>query len=198
MSFPPAFREAAYAVMLSAHRLLIPKDVCNKIVKFMSNRDWWTDERRLCFNQLCPKTFSPENKSQTKEGRQQLTTDFVRCRTCSIAVYCSDECRKADRKERHKPYCNVPPFRVPTYEEEMLIEKVMGNSSPLQSGTPAADNVKGIVVGEVAGNFGNDDDDWEDVDSDDENDDGEVPSKTRTIYKFFRDKAYKPRGIGDL
>jgi len=41
-------------------------------------------------------------------------------------------------------------------------------------------------------------DDWEDIESDEEDGTTEPPSKTRAIYKFFLDKAYKPRGISDL
>lgn len=58
------------------------------------------------------------------------------------------------------------------------------------------------------GGDGEDDDDadWEDIDTDDEDeaegdnteDNKLQPSKTRILYKFFLDKAYTPRGIGDL
>lgn len=137
-----------------------------------------------------------------KEGRHQQEGDkftkSVSCPKCSMALYCSNECRREDWKECHKPYCNVPPCRIPTYEEELLIKTVTGDNCSKED-SPAMLDVGGENDDIVMADADDDEDEWEDVDSDDE--DGstsEPPSKTRLIYKFINDKAYKPRGISEL
>lgn len=205
MSFQPDFRCAAKAIMLATHRVAIPSEVGHKIIAFM-NRDWWFDERMMCWNQICPKSYDPGNHSR------RYSNDFLRCPKCGIATYCCQDCLKQDWKERHKNYCNVPPCRVPTYEEEMLIREVAATSStttegdttshppPKETEAVSAAALEGEGVAAKDDDHDDDEADWEDIDTDDEEEeegDGigggadNKPSKTRTVYKFFLNKAYR-------
>ncbi|KAI3616456.1 hypothetical protein WG66_011574 [Moniliophthora roreri] len=50
------------------------------------------DEERPCLNALCPHQVMPDRKAK-------------RCAQCQVAIYCSRECQRMDRKLRHRKRC---------------------------------------------------------------------------------------------
>jgi len=192
--------------MLATHRLAMPKDVGHRINEFL-NREWWHNERMMCWNQACQKSHDPEGWLVGSDGSAPRNLKryptLTACPHCDVAVYCSEECRQMDWKESHKQFCNVPPCRVPTSEEEVLIKSVTGSTSGSHREASLTQNTKekagdsALAEDDVAEEDVDDDEGWEDIDSDDdEGSNAEPLSKTREIYKFYKDNAYTQRGIG--
>lgn len=190
MSFQPELRNAVKTIMLSVHRLGMPRESGWRICEFLS-RDWWADERRQCWNYYCQlKQISKESelrfrKWEDRAAQPSKTTELIFCPTCRVALYCCEECRDEDWTEMHKWKCNAPPCRRPGNEEEILVHRLMiedqstrenGASSvdldvvqPARPGNPRtgarSDAVPNVELIEAARE---DDDDWEDADEDDE------------------------------
>jgi len=193
MSFQPAFRAAAATIMLSANRKSLPREVGIKVIEFM-NRAWWPDDRMQCWNWYCQKAYNFA-RTDLRHGLLTKNQNFNRCSKCNMATYCTEECRKADWKDRHSRYCNVPPCRIPSFEESMLLSMVENADAAVLKNGEEEHLANTEDAGVDMEHDGDDDDgEWEDMDSDDGNGGSEPLSRTKMIYKFFRENAYSPRG----
>jgi len=204
-SFQPAFQNAAWTVILSAWKLGMPKEVGHRIVQFL-RRDAWPDDRRRCWSWTCEQdAINREllNKNLLREGQtiqDVKVKSFVVCKHCRVASYCSGSCRKTDWKDWHKQYCNVPPCKIPSYEEDQFIRTVLSTTD--SHGITAENDGEELITqgtldaGEDVNSTGDNEDaeGWEDVDSDEEEEPDKL-TKTKLIYNFFLEKSYKPRGI---
>ncbi|GKY93881.1 hypothetical protein MPSEU_000355000 [Mayamaea pseudoterrestris] len=192
LSFQPEFRQAAKCVMLSTHRLAMPRDVGLRIVEFLG-RDFWPDDRVQCWRFECAEVTIFTRVAGDRRATTSIRSAAVRCPGCRIASYCCTSCMKDDYKDDHKRFCGVPPFRPITASEEGLVAKILDGDANIFPIEDATDDP--MVVDNAGFQEGSDDDEWSDIGS---NAEEEAESTlTRTIYRFFEEKTYTPRGVFD-
>jgi hypothetical protein len=194
MSYQPQFRHAINTVALCTHRLGMPNELVHHIGEFM-HRDWWDDERKTCFDYDCQAEQVMKNMKR-KFGAAQAgklpspgPVACISCPGCHQTHYCSKEHRESDYKEGHKNQCGTVPFCAPSKEEVDLFAALFGGKGAPE--LPAATLAHSEDGDDVADMDVDDDDEgsWESIDSDEEDelDNGEIqPTKTRLIYKFFK------------
>jgi hypothetical protein len=194
MSYQPQFRQAITTVALCTHRLGMPNELVRHIGEFM-HRDWWDDERKMCFDYDCQVEQVAKNMKRKfaagQTGKLQPPA-CIPCPSCHLCNYCDLEDLDSDYKDGHKNLCGTAPFCPPSKEENDLFAALFGSDSSAQElAAPTHAHTEDADV--------NDDDDdegsWESMDSDEEELDSDAtkPTKTRLILQFFKKEVYSKR-----
>jgi hypothetical protein len=194
LSFQPAFRDAARCVMLCAHRRRMPNEVGLRIVEFLG-RDFWPDDRDQCWNSECQMTQLKKRFMQKRLERHSnntvrdvpLAIAIQTCPICNIPRYCSKKCKTQDSKARHKRVCNAPLYPRLLAEEDFLISAVAEESPEQVAIMPTNSQQSNALSGDEIRDDDNDED-WIDVESDEESEG--TSTRTRRIYRFFKDNFY--------
>lgn len=212
MSFQPLFRAAVKTLGLCTHRLGMPNELVHRISEFM-HRDWWHDERKTCFDYECQ--VEQVGKSWKRKVTSRLKgvsppsgpTACVSCPGCRLTNYCSNEHLEVDFKGGHKNHCGLVPFCAPTKEETGLFASLFPDDDVTGvtqgSGDPGIDIMEEDGGGDadtmeedvVVGDATDGDDDWESIDSDEEDmgDADAQATNTQLIHQFFKKAVYNKR-----
>uniref|UniRef100_A0A7S2XM59 Uncharacterized protein n=1 Tax=Attheya septentrionalis TaxID=420275 RepID=A0A7S2XM59_9STRA len=200
LSFSHSFRQTIWTMSLCAHRLGMPSDVAQLVNSFLP-RDWFSDEREVCWCQDCmmrdmvQKLYRPQFRFMDAEKDnakanisvvQPAPKELQTCSGCRLVKYRSKECRNILDEHFHEQ-CGKPPFRIPGVQEKILCREALkrwhGQSYEIESDD--------TIGGES--NQGDDDDassDWESINSHDEENGEDDSSFTHFVLKWFTKRSY--------
>ena len=196
-SYSAHFRSAVKELALCAHRFGVPSDIVASVNTFLP-RTWWPDERSCCWCRDCQFLGLKEqfrSKILTRKGnwsksngepfaqpqhhsnvRHKTPLQLITCK-CNVALACSKDHLRSLRQEWHKRECGLPPFRALVEEDELFIREILKDGA--------------VIVGEgnCKLNDGDDDDDWESVNSDEAT--FETITISQKIRSYFENNKYK-------
>ncbi len=178
-SFQVPFREAVYTLLLCAHRYLLGSDIPVKVCSFLP-REWWPDERQLCWRYEC-EIENIANLIFKHEDRRSKS--LVACSDCMTAYACSKKHLSLIHRDGHRRVCRHPPIRYFNHEDALFCQDVMGKNSNFDTSSNRMETMN------QHGNEEEDDDAscWESIGSEEL----ESDSKTEQIYRYFESKAYR-------
>ena len=204
LSFSFPFRSSVRQLALCAHRFGVPSDIVASVNSFLP-RSWWPDDRLSCWcrecqlvdlkNQYRDKILSRQSNWSANDvasiippsppARPKSSLQMLTCK-CTVALACSREHIRYLYQEGHKRVCGFPPFRPFSEEDRAFCCDLLRNGDDnAQVATEDAEN----FFDDDGDGSGDEDGDWESVNSNEEL--TEERTKSQRILTYFEEKSYK-------